>query len=141
MSEQQRQDRPPRKNGRPQQPGNGGMRFGRGLFGWVLFIGLAVMLFIVLQSKNKNAQDISMSELEAQANAGNIAELVIDGETVRGKLNKSIQVNNLNNVANVRTEVPALQVSSPWYMEWVQSLARKSNNAVLRAENNQNLLV
>src|SRR5438045_3912501 len=45
MSEQ-RQDRQPRKNGRPQPPNGGGMKFGRGLFGWVLFIGLAVIFFI-----------------------------------------------------------------------------------------------
>ena len=74
MSEQQRPERPPRKNGRPQPGPNGaaggGMRFGRGLFGWVLFIGLAVMLFIVLQSNKKSAQDISMSELEVLANNG-----------------------------------------------------------------------
>src|SRR6478735_1478148 len=108
MSEQ-RQDRPNRKNGRPQPGGggagnNGGMRFGRGLFGWVLFIGLAVMLFIVLQSKNKSAQDISMSELEQQANAGNVAEFVVDGETVKGTLVKAIQVGNNPNVKNYRTE-------------------------------------
>jgi len=73
MSEQ-KQERPPRKNGRPNSPngapGGGGMRFGRGLFGLFLFIGLAVMLVIVLQKGNKGAQDVTMSELEAQANAG-----------------------------------------------------------------------
>jgi cell division protease FtsH len=144
MPEQQRQDRnPQRKNGGRPGPNNGGggMRFGRGLFGWVLFIGLAVMLFIVLQSKNKSQQDISMSELETQAAAGNVAEFIVDGETVRGKFNKPIQVGTTPNVSNYRCEVPTPQVSSPWYMEWVQRLAKESGNATLRAENNQNLMV
>src|SRR3954471_21266980 len=115
MSEQ-KPERPARKNGRPQSPngapgGGGGMRFGRGLFGWFLFIGLAVMLFIVLQSKNKSAQDVSMSELEQQANAGNVTEFVIDGETVKGTFGKAVQIGNNPNVKNFRTEVPAMQVS------------------------------
>ncbi|MDB5320174.1 MAG: ftsH [Phycisphaerales bacterium] len=145
MSEQQRPERPPRKNGRPQPGPNGaaggGMRFGRGLFGWVLFIGLAVMLFIVLQSNKKSAQDISMSELEVQANNGTIAELIIDNETIRGRFTKPVQVGNNANATQFRCEVPAAQVSSSWYMTWVQELSRKSNNASLRAENNANLVV
>src|SRR4051795_12726359 len=129
MSEQQRPERPPRKNGRPQPgpngaAGGGGMRFGRGLFGWVLFIGLAVMLFIVLQSNKKSAQDISMSELEVQANNGTIAELIIDNETIRGRFTKPVQVGNNPNATQFRCEIPAAQVSSPWYMEWVQRLSR-----------------
>src|SRR4051812_33296675 len=142
MSEQ-RPDRPARKNGRPQPGGanNGGMRFGRGLFGWVLFIGLAVMLFFVLQSKNKSSTDVSMSELETQANNQNISELVIDGETIKGKFGKPVQIGNNPNVQTFRTEIPAAQVPSPWYMTWVQQLSRTSNNASLRAENNANLLV
>jgi cell division protease FtsH len=117
------------------------MKFGRGLFGWVLFIGLAVMLFIVLQSNRKSSQDVSMTELETQARNKNIAELVIDGEIVRGKFQKGIQVNTANNVINFRCEIPAAQVSSPWYMQWVQQLSRDSNNATLKAENNANLVV
>ncbi len=147
MSEQ-KPERPSRKNGRPQGSpngasggGGGGMRFGRGLFGWFLFIGLAVMLVFVLNSKNKSAQDVTMSELETQANAGNVAEMTIDGETIRGKFRNAIQVNNLANVTSYRCEVPAMQVSSPWYMQWVQDLARKSGNAVLKAENNQSLVL
>src|SRR3954463_9268834 len=109
MSEQQRQDRPPRKNGRPQQPGNGGMRFGRGLFGWVLFIGLAVMLFIVLQTNKKSQQDITMNELDTQAHNNNVAELVIDDYTLRGKFKQPVQIGANPNAVNFRCEVPAGQ--------------------------------
>src|SRR5258706_15064508 len=150
MSEQQRPERPPRKNGRPQPggpnggaggPGGGGMRFGRGLFGWVLFIGLAVMLFIVLQSNKKSASEVSIRELDTQADNQNIAELVVDNEVVRGKFVKPVQVANNPNATQFRWEVRAAQVTSSWYMDWVQKLSHKSNNASLRAENNANLVV
>ena len=39
---EQRPEKPARKLPRPNGGPNGGMRVGRGLFGWVLFIGLAV---------------------------------------------------------------------------------------------------
>src|SRR5258706_15389367 len=123
MSEQQRPERTPRKNGRPQPggpngggPGGGGMRFGRGLFGWVLFIGLAVMLFIVLQSNKKSASEVSISELQAQADNQKIAELIVDNEVVRGRFIKPVQIGNNPNAVQFRCEIPAAQVASPWYM-------------------------
>ncbi|HYE17044.1 MAG TPA: ATP-dependent zinc metalloprotease FtsH, partial [Tepidisphaeraceae bacterium] len=140
MSEQ-RPDRTPRKpNGRPTPPPNGGMRMGRGLFGWVLFIALAVMLFIVLQGTRKQAQDVSMTELEVQARNGNVAELVVDENVVKGKFHRPEETPH--KIANFRCEVPLNQVSSPWLMNWVMDLARKKGDITIpvKAENNQNLL-
>src|SRR4051794_39322442 len=54
MAEPQRPDRPTRKPGRP-GTGNGAFRFRNGLLGWLLFIGLAVML-VILVSKTKTTQ-------------------------------------------------------------------------------------
>jgi hypothetical protein len=34
-----------------QKAGVGGLKFGRGVFGWVLFIGLAIMLFIFMRQR------------------------------------------------------------------------------------------
>src|SRR5437588_141970 len=45
---EQRPDRPNRKPGRA-GPGNGTLKFRNGLLGWLLFIGLAVMLVVLLQ--------------------------------------------------------------------------------------------
>ena len=49
---EQRPERPNRKTPRPGSPnsGNNGMRFGKGLFGWGLFIGLAIMLIILVKN-------------------------------------------------------------------------------------------
>src|SRR4051812_9858299 len=138
MSEQ-RPDRPARKNGRPQPGGanNGGMRFGRGLFGWVLFIGLAVMLFVVLQNQRKTSQEISLSEFVAQADNGNIAKLYIDGETLRGETNKEIQVGNTM-TKSFRTEIPAQQIGSFEFTKWVLDHAKGS---VVKVENSQSIVV
>jgi len=135
-------DRTPRKpNGRPTPPPAGGMRMGRGLFGWVLFIALAVMLFIVLQSRSPSAQDVSMTELATQAKNGNLKEMVIDGKTIRGTFNRA--QDTPGNIANFKCEIPEAQISSPWYMQWVMDLATKKGDitTTVRAENNQNLLV
>src|SRR5258706_8280826 len=120
MSEQHRPERPPRKNGRPQPGPNGGgagggagggMRFGRGLFGWVLFIGLAVMLFIVLQTNKKAAQDIPLSEFLALADNGKVAKISIEQEVIRGEFSQPQQVNsNLPPTHLFRTEIPATQI-------------------------------
>src|SRR3954470_18182822 len=59
---EQRPDRPQRKGARPGGPGNGGLRFGRGLFGWVLFIGLAIMLFMLLSKQGGTYKTIPLSE-------------------------------------------------------------------------------
>jgi cell division protease FtsH len=117
------------------------MRFGRGLFGWVLFIGLAVMLFIVLNSKSRSATDVSMNEMEVQATNGNIKELVIDDYVVRATLANPIQVGTANNITRIRTEVPNQAIQQWGYVEWVQKMAKTSNNAVVKAENSQNLVM
>ena len=59
---EQRPDRPQRKGGRPGGPANNGLRFGRGLMGWVLFIGLAIMLFMLLNQGPRGAKSLAWSE-------------------------------------------------------------------------------
>jgi len=44
---EQKPDRPNRRTGRG-NPSNGGMRWGRGLFGWMLFATLCIVLFMLL---------------------------------------------------------------------------------------------
>ena len=59
---EQRPERPQRKGSRPGGPANSGLRFGRGLMGWVLFIGLAIMLFMLLNQGNRGAKNLAWSE-------------------------------------------------------------------------------
>src|SRR5882672_9896460 len=143
MAEQQRPDRTPRKNSRPNGngsgPNGGGIKFGRGLFGWVLFIGLAVMLFIILQSKSRGSVPVDISEVQTQLKAGNVAEVTLDGETLRGTFRRDIAVPGASaKVHNFRTDVPPTQ--NLWEVcNWLLTQAEKTQTAV-KVENSSGLL-
>src|ERR1700722_9042961 len=96
MSEQLPPERPSRKNGRI-PPNGGGMRVGRGLFGWVLFIGLAIMLFMLLQQNKHNYQTIQMSEFENYLSSNEVKSITIDGDEVSGEFVKAMSVPSVPN--------------------------------------------
>ena len=73
MSEQ-KPERPGNKRTRPPL-GNGGMRFGRGLMGWILFVAAAILLIVYLkQAGIGSPQIISMTAFYQQIDAHNIVE-------------------------------------------------------------------
>jgi cell division protease FtsH len=112
---------------------------GRRLFGWVLFIGLAVMLFIVLQSNKKASSEIPLSELVTQLNDGNVSVVVVDGDTLRGHLIKPAAIaSNVSAVSAFRTELPPTTSQSWAFMQWLMD---HRQGAEVRVENNANLLV
>ncbi len=76
-------------NGRRQRtPSNGGMRFGRGVFGWVLFIGVAILLFLYLNQQNRAVQDIDLATFYDKLDNNKINDIKIVGEDVYGSLRK-----------------------------------------------------
>src|SRR5271155_513788 len=89
MSEQRPPDRPFRKNGRT-PPNGGGMRVGRGLFGWVLFIGLAIMLFLLLQSTRHDYTKIHFTAFETYLHENHVKNFTIDGDDVTGEMKPDV---------------------------------------------------
>src|SRR5688572_8818558 len=94
MSDQQRPERPSRKNSRAAgggdkgpgaAAGGGGLKFGRGALGWVLFIGLAVMLFMLLNSQNQSHREVALSDFLNQLEQGKVQEFTIDGSDITGE--------------------------------------------------------
>src|SRR5687767_5549750 len=71
-------------NGR-QPNGNSGLRFGRGLFGWVLFIALAVMLFMLLNKGSTQYASIPLSEFTGRLQADRVKTLTIEGDKILGE--------------------------------------------------------
>jgi cell division protease FtsH len=61
---EQRPERPPQRKGARPIANNGGMKFGRGLVGWVLFVALAIMLFILLSKQSRSFTTIPFSEFQ-----------------------------------------------------------------------------
>src|SRR5881227_615909 len=106
---EQRPERPVRKSNRPGGPNNGsGMRFGRGLFGWILFIGLAIMLIALFQMKGKTYVAISLSEFKTHLDGDKVQSLVIDGDEVTGEFRGNIPITGgpPQGVHNFRTALP-----------------------------------
>src|SRR5437763_12765561 len=64
-----------------------GRRFGRGIFGWVLFIGLAIMLFLLLRQQQTNTQDISLSEFKDSLLNGKVRMVVVENDQIVGEFN------------------------------------------------------
>jgi ATP-dependent Zn protease len=119
----------------PPPPRKAGMT----LFGWVLFIGLAVMLFFILQSKNKASTGVALTELTTQLRDGNVSEVVVDADTLVARLIKPITIGRSATPAVViRTDVPTGSSQSWVFMQW---LLEHANGADVRVENNANLLV
>src|SRR5512141_1426406 len=77
MAEQQRPDRSPRKPNRPTPPG--GLRYGRGLIGWMLFILLVVMVIVMFRDIRGQYQEIAISELWGPLERDLVLKLEIDG--------------------------------------------------------------
>jgi hypothetical protein len=105
MSEQ-RPDRPNPKRNRPGLT-NGGMKFGRGLMGWLLFVALAILMFVWLKQSNNATVQIPLSALWQQIHATppNVEAIVIDGNEVTGKLKNPVMIGT-QSVKGFRTALP-----------------------------------
>jgi cell division protease FtsH len=85
MSEERPPERPIRKNGRV-VPNGGPMRMGRGLFGWVLFVALAIMLYLIMRNPKHDYFPISFTNFETLLQQNHVKTFVIDGDTVTGQI-------------------------------------------------------
>src|SRR5687768_3829654 len=94
-----------------------GPRFGRGLFSWVLFIGIAVLLFLLLSKEGTTHQTLPLGEFMTRLEAKQIRSISIEGDELTGTL--------ANGQAGVpyRTALPP-GLSGDW--DFVQSLLQKA---------------
>src|SRR3954468_13686417 len=100
MSDQRPDRLPPRKNGRNPLgnsgggPGAGGMRFGRGVFGWVLFVLLAVMLFVLVNQNRRSHQDVDIGTFITALKNNQVKTVTIDGDELSGQFTGEIAAAN-----------------------------------------------
>jgi cell division protease FtsH len=136
MSEQ-RPERQPRKNGRP-PAGNGGLRFGRGLFGWVLFIALAVMLFMLLNKNQTQYARIALSDFMTQLREDHVRELTIEGDKILGEFRDMQPVGEKGErVGKFQTELPTGSLN--W--DAVNAILSSRGSAKVSVENNSNVVL
>ena len=138
MSEQ-RPERNNRKNSRPPQP-NGGMKLGRGVFGWVLFIGLAIMLFVLVQQQRNVRDEVPLSEFWNEfTEKKNVKNLKVETDELTGELIKPRPNSTAGETALFRTEIPA-GFSSDWKFA-SDLLSNNRGGAEVKFVNNQNIWI
>jgi cell division protease FtsH len=138
MSEPKPPERPFRRNGR-NSPNGGGMRVGRGLFGWVLFISLAIMLVMLLRTATPQSQRILISDFEHLLSNNHVEKWTIDGNEVDGIVKENIQLPGA--AANTRyfnVEYPEGTFSNGAYLARLRDM---SGDAGTDAKNQSNLLM
>lgn len=109
-------------------------RLGRGIFGWVLFIGLAIMLFLLLRQQRTNTQDISLSEFKDSLVAGKVRTVTVESDQIVGEFN----VANPNASARFQVQLPQSMGASWGFIQW---LLDNRGMAEIRCSNSQNLLL
>ncbi len=137
---EQRPERPVRKNNRPGMTNGNGMRMGRGLFGWILFIGLVVMLVALFQMKSKTYTPISLSEFRRTLAEDKIQTVTIDGDELNGQFRSAEPIAGVvgQTVTLFKSPVPQGNASNWEFTQWLLDHAK---NAEVKVENNQNLLI
>ena len=126
-------ERPPRKNGRNNGLNGGGMRFSRGLFGWVVCIGIAAMMFMFFQNTHGHYKEISLSKFEDDLKHNKIASVSIQGDDIDGQY---IPANKTDQPEGFKTTVPTGTFQTTGYLRWIMD---NRGNAEVGAENIQNI--
>jgi len=115
------------------------MRIGRGLFGWVLFISLAIMLVMLLRSTSTQYTPIHTSDFENLYDAHKVEEFTIDGNDVKGEVKDGVQIPGAAaNNKYFSTEYPEGTFSTGTYLATLMS--RRGETSV-DAKNESGLLM
>jgi cell division protease FtsH len=134
---EQKNERPNRRNGRATPP-NGGMRFGRGLFGWFIFIALCIVLFILLNKQNASYTLLNLSDVRRELKNGNVSKMVFEGDIIKVELKQAVAFGGQTQPIKLfKAEVPPGALSG----QLGPQLLELSESATVLAENSQNVLL
>src|SRR5207248_318358 len=91
--------------------------FGKGLFGWVLFVGLAIMLFVLLRREAGPAYELSLSDFTTELTNHNLKTIHIEGDEISGQFIRSPTY--ANGITQYRASVPT-GIAGQWsFIQWV----------------------
>ncbi len=115
------------------------MRVPRGLFAWVLFISLLIMLVMLLRSTGPNSQQIPISDFETLLKNDHVQEFTIDGNDVEGQVKENIQIPGAPAGTHFfKTEYPEGTFSNGTYLAQLMTMHGDSK---VDAKNESNLLI
>jgi ATP-dependent Zn protease len=110
----------------------------RTIFGCVLFILLAIMLFVLVQGKNRQFHGTAVSDFESFLEQGVIRTITVQGDEVYGDLLSPTRAADGSLITNYRTSFPTGMTQSWAFMEHV---LHNRGGARVYVENDQNLLL
>jgi cell division protease FtsH len=108
----------------------------RHLFGWILWIGLAITLFLLLNhSRNaKSAESLPLSTFRELLQDDAVARVTVQDDELSGQLKS----NQRTGIVDFRTTLPQGTSSSWTFTQW---LLENRGTAVVDARNDRNLLL
>jgi cell division protease FtsH len=146
MAEQKPERSPQQKRSRP-GVANRGMPFGRGLFGWVLFITLAFMLFYLVNHNHQEYRPIPLDQFMAKLNAGEVANLTIENDEVRGQFTgpQTLKPSSApgvkpEKILKFKTELPAGDGGQWQFVQWLYEHNPKGT-AMIEVENTNSIVM
>jgi cell division protease FtsH len=125
---------------------NGGMRFGRGLFGWVLFVALVVAFVYALRLNHPDYKAIPVDQFMKAVEDGKVASVTITGDEVDGEFTeeqalKVTPTGPLAKVTKFKTEYPAGVTTQFELVKWIYDNHPKDKTTFIKAENTNGLLM
>jgi cell division protease FtsH len=115
------------------------MRFGRGVFGWVLFVGLAIMLFMLLNNNRRSYHEIPWSTFETKLKEDQVKTLTVEGDEITGQFLTAIEVEGrADKIEHFKTTLMSGNSGDWRFIEW---LNEHRGTAAVTLRNNQNLIL
>ena len=125
-----------KKNGRTPVV-NSRIPFGRGFFGWFLFIALAVMLFMLLNKNSTSYANVPLSEFVSRLETDHVRTLTIDGDKITGEF-RELEVIGGDKIGKFQTPLPA-GAQNTW--ELTKYVLDNRHGAQVNVENSPYLLL
>ncbi len=71
------------------RPGDPNMKMSRGVMSWLLFVGLAIMLVVLLNTGMDQRKKVTLSEFYTHLENGDVKNVVLRERSIRGELNSA----------------------------------------------------
>lgn len=107
-----------------------------GVFGWFIFIAIALVLFMLLQNGSSHGTSIPLSDFQSLLRTDKVSELTVEGSRITGIFSMPQNIRG-KSVLRFQTEIPKEAVS--W--QFTQWLLEQRGDAIVNVNNNSNLLL
>jgi ATP-dependent Zn protease len=112
---------------------------GRNLFGWVLFIGLAIMLFMLLNKGQSMYASVPIDEFTTRLKNDRVQVVTVETDRLIGEFRQPEPLGNQGQlVQRFQVQLPAGTTQNWSFMQW---LLDNRQNTMVRVENNPNWLL